>query len=126
MAAMSDMTYRRLGDSGLTVSTVGLGCNNFGIKLTAEQSSAVVDAAVDNGITLFDTADSYGDSEQRLGAALVGRRDDAIIATKFGNDVRKRGLDNGADWGARGSRRYVIRAVESSLRRLQTDWIDLL
>lgn len=116
---------RRLGDSGLAVSAVGLGTNNFGITLGIEQCRAVVDAAFDHGITLFDTADSYGESEQRLGELLQGRRDDVVIATKFGNDVRRRGQDNGADWGARGSRRYVRRAVEASLRRLRTDWIDL-
>jgi aryl-alcohol dehydrogenase-like predicted oxidoreductase len=119
------MRFRRLGNSGLVVSVVGLGTNNFGMKLDAEQSSAVVSAALDAGVTLFDTADSYGQSEERLGAALQGERDDVIIATKFGSDVRKRGLSNGEDWDARASRRYVKRAVESSLTRLRTDWIDL-
>jgi aryl-alcohol dehydrogenase-like predicted oxidoreductase len=116
---------RRLGRSGLAVPAVGLGTNNFGMKLDLEQSRAVVRDALDAGITLFDTADSYGASEERLGELLQGVRDDVLIATKFGSDVRRRGLDNGADWGARGSRRYVRRAVESSLRRLRTDWIDL-
>jgi aryl-alcohol dehydrogenase-like predicted oxidoreductase len=116
---------RRLGASGLAVSVVGLGTNNFGMKLDLAQCRAVVDAAIDQGITLFDTADSYGDSEERLGELLQGRRDDVVIATKFGSDVRRRGQDNGADWGARGSRRYIRRAVEGSLRRLRTDWIDL-
>ncbi len=119
------MEFRHLGDSGLVVSVVGLGTNNFGMKLDAGQSRAVVHAALDAGITLFDTADSYGASEERLGAALEGRRDDVIIATKFGSDVRRRGNDNGEDWGARGSRRYIRRAVDSSLRRLRTEWIDL-
>src|SRR5690348_16113289 len=119
------MDFRHVGESGLVVSVVGLGTNNFGMKLDDEQSRDVVHAALDAGITLFDTADSYGASEQRLGAALRGRRDDVVIATKFGSDVRRRGNDNGEDWGARGSRRYVRRAVESSLRRLGTDWIDL-
>ncbi len=119
------MEFRRLGDSGLVVSVVGLGTNNFGMKLDDKQSRDVVDAALDEGITLFDTSDSYGESERRLGAALVGRRDDVIVATKFGSDTRRRGNDNGEDWGARGSRRYIKKAVESSLRRLQTDWIDL-
>jgi aryl-alcohol dehydrogenase-like predicted oxidoreductase len=114
-----------LGSSGLVVSVVGLGTNNFGMKLDLEQCRAVVHAALDEGITLFDTADSYGDSEERLGQLLQGRRDDVVIATKFGSDVRRLGQDNGADWGARGSRRYVRRAVENSLRRLRTDWIDL-
>jgi aryl-alcohol dehydrogenase-like predicted oxidoreductase len=116
---------RRLGASGLAVSVVGLGTNNFGMKLDLAQCRAVVDAAIDQGITLFDTADSYGDSEERLGELLQDRRDDVVIATKFGSDVRRRGQDNGADWGARGSRRYIRRAVEGSLRRLRTDWIDL-
>ena len=119
------MRFRRLGSSGLAVSVVGLGTNNFGMKLDEQQSVAVVKAALDAGITLFDTADSYGLSEERLGAALEGCRDDVVIATKFGSDVRKRGLSNGEDWDARGSRRYVKRAVEASLRRLRTDWIDL-
>jgi aryl-alcohol dehydrogenase-like predicted oxidoreductase len=119
------MEFRRLGESGLTISVVGLGTNNLGMKLDAEQSRLVVHAALDAGITLFDTADSYGASEERLGEALAGRRDDVVLATKFGADVRRRGNDNGEDWGARGSRRYLVRAVESSLRRLRTDWIDL-
>ncbi|MDQ1752638.1 MAG: hypothetical protein QOE71_3694 [Pseudonocardiales bacterium] len=95
------------------------------MKLDLAQSRAVVHAALDNGINLFDTSDSYGDSEQRLGEILQGRRDDVLIATKFGSDVRRLGQDNGVDWGARGSRRYIRRAVENSLRRLRTDWIDL-
>ena len=119
------MQFRRLGNSGLVVSVVGLGTNNLGMRLDFDRSREVVHAALDEGITLFDTADSYGASEERLGELLAGRRDDVVIATKFGNDVRRRGLDNGVDWGARGSRRYVRRAVESSLRRLRTDWIDL-
>ncbi len=119
------MEFRRLGQSGLVVSVVGLGTNNLGMKLDEDQSREVVEAALDEGITLFDTSDSYGASEQRLGALLKGRRDDVVLATKFGSDVRNRGNDNGEDWGARGSRRYIQRAVESSLRRLQTDWIDL-
>ena len=118
-------TPRRLGNSGLAVSVVGLGTNNFGLKLDLEQSRAVVHAALDHGINLFDTSDSYGDSEQRLGEILQGRRNDVLIATKFGSDVRRLGQDNGVDWGARGSRRYIRRAVENSLRRLRTDWIDL-
>src|SRR5664279_5298022 len=119
------MEFRRLGQSGLVVSVVGLGTNNLGMKLDEPQSREVVHAALAAGITLFDTADSYGASEERLGALLAGRRDDVVLATKFGGDVRPRGLDNGEDWGARGSRRYVLRAVEASLRRLRTDWIDL-
>jgi aryl-alcohol dehydrogenase-like predicted oxidoreductase len=116
---------RRLGNSGLAVSVVGLGTNNFGMKMDLEQSRAVVHAALDHGINLFDTSDSYGDSEERLGEILRGVRDDVLIATKFGSDVRRLGQDNGTDWGARGSRRYIRRAVENSLRRLRTDWIDL-
>jgi aryl-alcohol dehydrogenase-like predicted oxidoreductase len=123
---MSEMSYRRLGNSGLVVSVVGLGCNNIGRKLDTDGTKAVLDAALDAGITLFDTADTYGTphgaSEQLLGAALKGRRDDIVLATKFGMDME--GL-NGTDYGARGSRRYIVRAVESSLRRLDTDYIDL-
>jgi aryl-alcohol dehydrogenase-like predicted oxidoreductase len=119
------MEFRRLGNSGLVVSVVGLGTNNLGMKLDDAQSREVVTAALDAGVTLFDTADSYGASEERLGAVLAGQRDDVVLATKFGSDVRRRGLSNGEDWGARGSRRYVKRAVEASLRRLRTDWIDL-
>jgi aryl-alcohol dehydrogenase-like predicted oxidoreductase len=107
------------------VSAVGLGTNNLGMKLDLPASREVVEAALESGITLFDTSDSYGASEERLGEILAGRRDDVVIATKFGSDVRKRGLTNGEDWGARGARRYIVRAVESSLRRLRTDWIDL-
>jgi aryl-alcohol dehydrogenase-like predicted oxidoreductase len=122
---MTEMSYRRLGASGLAVSVVGLGCNNFGGRTDAERSKAVIDAALAEGITLFDTADRYGGtgvSEEILGAALRGRRDDVVIATKFGADM---GGANGADYGARGSRRYIVRAAEASLRRLGTDWIDL-
>jgi aryl-alcohol dehydrogenase-like predicted oxidoreductase len=119
------MRFRRLGNSGLVVSVVGLGTNNLGMKLDMAGSREVVHAALDEGITLFDTSDSYGASEERLGELLQGRRDDVIIATKFGSDVRRRGLSNGEDWGARGSRRYIRRAVDTSLRRLGTDWIDL-
>ncbi|MFF5296796.1 aldo/keto reductase [Paractinoplanes globisporus] len=120
------MNFRRLGTSGLVVSVVGIGCNNFGRKLDAEGTREVVDAALDAGITLFDTADIYGTphgtSEELLGAALKGRRDEIILATKFGMNME--GL-NGNDFGARGSRRYIVRAVEASLRRLETDYIDL-
>ncbi|WP_208758467.1 aldo/keto reductase [Micromonospora violae] len=126
MDLVTDMTYRRLGDSGLVVSVVGIGCNNFGRKLDLDGTRAVVDAALDAGITLFDTADIYGEpqggSEELLGQALKGRRDDVVVATKFGMDMN--GL-NGPDFGARGSRRYIARAVEASLRRLGTDHIDL-
>ncbi len=122
---MGDMRFRQLGESGLTVSVVGLGCNNFGQRLDLEGTRVVVDAALDAGITLLDTADVYGGqggSESLLGQVLKGRRDEVVLATKFGLDM---GGSNGADWGVRGSRRYIRRAVEASLRRLQTDHIDL-
>jgi 1-deoxyxylulose-5-phosphate synthase len=127
---MADISYRTLGTSGLMVSSVGLGCNNFGRANTASQTAegtrAVIDAALDAGITLFDTADIYGAtpglSETLMGEALQGRRDRIVLATKFGMDMAG---SNGPDWGALGSRRYVRRAVEASLRRLRTDWIDL-
>jgi aryl-alcohol dehydrogenase-like predicted oxidoreductase len=125
---MGDMRERRLGASGLAVSVVGLGCNNFGRRMDRSAVAAVVDAAIDCGITLFDTADTYGDprgaSEELLRAALRanGRRDDVIVATKFGNDMSG---GNGPDWGARGGRRYIARAVDRSLRRLGADHIDL-
>ncbi len=121
---------RRLGSSGLAVSTAGLGCNNLSRKGTAtetqEGSSAVVRAALDAGITLFDVADIYGApvgrSEEFLGKALGRERDQVVVATKFGMDARGA---NGPDHGARGSRRYIRTAIEHSLRRLGTDWIDL-
>lgn len=124
------MRHTRLGRSGLTVSVVGLGCNNLGRPGTAtlEQAGtdAVVHAALDAGITFFDVADIYGAepglSEERLGRALGARRDEVVIGTKFGMDM---GGVAGDDGGARGSRRYIVRAVEDSLRRLGTDWIDL-
>ncbi|SDT37088.1 Predicted oxidoreductase [Friedmanniella luteola] len=121
----AEMTYRQLGHSGLTVSTVGIGCNNFGARMADEDVPAVVHAAIDAGITLFDTADVYGNrggSETLLGQALQGRREEVVLATKFGADM---GGANGPDWGVRGSRRYIRLAVENSLRRLGTDWIDL-
>jgi len=122
---MTSMSYRRLGNSGLTVSVVGLGTNNFGRTLDLDAAGKVLDAALDEGITLVDTSDSYGDSEAKIGKLLEGRREDVVIATKFGLDAASRGNFDGADWGARGSRRYLRRAVEGSLRRLRTDWIDL-
>lgn len=124
-AYVSEMTYQQLGNSGLTVSTVGIGCNNFGGRMADQDVPAVVDAAIDAGITLFDTADVYGNrggSETLLGKALQGKRDQVVVATKFGADM---GGANGPDWGVRGSRRYIRLAVENSLRRLNTDWIDL-
>jgi len=108
------------------VSATGLGCNTFGATAAPESVGGIVGAALDEGITFFDTADVYGsvpgESEELLGVALGAHRDEVVLATKFGMDAR--GL-NGADWGARGSRRYVRRAVEGSLRRLRTDHIDL-
>ncbi len=122
MSEPGGMEYRRLGDSGLVVSAVGLGGNNFGLHLDVDATRAVVDAALDAGVNLIDTSDSYGTSEEVLGEVLEGRRDDVVIATKFGTDLQGA---NGPDWGARGSRRYVRRAVERSLRMLRTDHIDL-
>jgi aryl-alcohol dehydrogenase-like predicted oxidoreductase len=120
------MEYRTLGASGLLVSVVGLGCNNFGGRLDAARTLAVVDAALDAGVTLFDTADMYGSgggSETLLGQALKGRRDQVVLATKFGH--QRADLGYGPAAGAKGGRAYVRRAVEESLRRLQTDHIDL-
>jgi aryl-alcohol dehydrogenase-like predicted oxidoreductase len=123
---MADMTYRPLGSSGLMVSTVGIGCNAFSRRADAEATRGIVDAAIEQGIALFDTADIYGiepgASETMLGTALGSRRDQVVVATKFGMDMQGK---NGPDWGVRGSRRYVRQAVEASLRRLGTDWIDL-
>lgn len=116
------MEYRRLGGSGLKVSAVGLGCNNFGMRCDAEQTQAVVNKALDLGITLFDTADVYGGggaSETLLGKALGDKRKDIVLATKFGVPMGKSLLERG------GSRRYVHRALEASLTRLGTDYIDL-
>ncbi|WP_026851255.1 aldo/keto reductase [Glaciibacter superstes] len=127
---MADIDFQRLGNSGLIVSSIGLGCNNFGRLGTATETqdgtNAVIDAAVDAGVTLLDTADIYGAerglSETLMGNALKGKRDRIVLATKFGMDMAG---SNGPDWNARGSRRYIRLAVEASLTRLQTDWIDL-
>ncbi|GAB3123796.1 aldo/keto reductase [Glaciibacter psychrotolerans] len=127
---MAQIEYRRLGISGLTVSSMGLGCNNFGRpgSKTEDQAgtTAVIDAAINVGITLFDTADiygyEYGRSESMMGEALSGRRDQIVLATKFGHADYDSPLSN---WGAKGSRRYIRQAVEGSLRRLKTEWIDL-
>ena len=123
---MANIEYRTLGDSGLIVSTIGLGCNNFGRAGTATETQEGTDALIDAGVTFFDTADIYGKerglSETLMGASLQGKRDRIVLATKFGHDMA--GV-NGPDWGVRGSRRYIRLAVESSLRRLRTDWIDL-
>ena len=115
------MKVRRLGNSGLKVSIVGLGCNNFGMRIDQAQTQVVVDAAIDAGITLFDTADVYGGtkSEAFLGKALGKRRHEIVLATKFGmpvgGDPKKRG----------GSRKWIMQSVEDSLTRLGTDYIDL-
>jgi aryl-alcohol dehydrogenase-like predicted oxidoreductase len=123
---MLAMRYRTLGDSGLLVSVVGLGCNNFGGRLDVRQTRAVVDAAIDVGITLLDTAEMYGKdggSELALGEVLEGRRDKVVLATKFGHQKVDMGYGPGA--GAHGGRGYIRLAVEKSLRRLRTDYIDL-
>ena len=120
------MRYRALGNSGLVVSVVGLGCNNFGMRLDVERSRAVVDAAIDAGVTLLDTAEAYGGagrSEEILGEVLAGRRDQVVLATKFGATGSDMGFGPAA--GAKGGRAYIRRAVEHSLRRLRTDYIDL-
>ena len=123
---MSDMDYRPLGGSGLMVSAVGIGCNAFGRRVDQDGLDDLLRAARETGVTLLDTADIYGghpgQSEAMLGEALHGQRDEFVVATKFGMDMQGA---NGEDFGARGSRRYVRRAVEASLRRLQTDHIDL-
>jgi aryl-alcohol dehydrogenase-like predicted oxidoreductase len=116
---------RRLGDSGLEVSLVGLGCNNFGGRLDAGGTAAVLEAALDAGITFLDTADIYGGagaSEELIGAVLAGRRDEYLVATKFGWEMS--GAE-GVPAAARGSREYIRWAVEGSLRRLRVDRIDL-
>ncbi|KAF2415285.1 aldo/keto reductase [Microbacterium sp. B35-04] len=126
----STVPLRRVGASGLLVSAVGLGCNNFGREgthtETLEGTRAVLDAAIDAGVTFLDTADMYGgepgQSETLMGEALRGRRDQVTLATKFGHPGRDMGYPPS---GAKGSRSYVRRAVEASLTRLQTDWIDL-
>ncbi|AIY19343.1 aldo/keto reductase [Pimelobacter simplex] len=127
---MTSPSHATLGRSGLVVSRVGLGCNNLGRPGAATESQEgtdrVIGAALDAGITLFDVADTYGATpglaEERLGKALGARRSEIVLATKFGMDMK--GI-NGPDFDARGSRRYIRTAVEASLRRLGTDWIDL-
>ena len=116
------MEMRHLGNSGLEVSVIGLGCNNFGRRLDEKQTATVVSAAVDAGITLFDTADLYGEngtSETYLGIALKGHRDQVVIATIFGCPMGQLPMQKG------GSRQHIFQAVEDSLRRLNTDYIDL-
>jgi len=116
------METRNLGRSGLRVSVIGLGCNNFGGRIDLEATRAVVHKAIDLGITLFDTADTYGErggSETHMGQVLGDRRKDIVLATKFGNPMDDAGIKRG------GARRYITTAVEDSLLRLRTDWIDL-
>ena len=117
------MEARRLGTTVLEVSAIGLGCNNFGLRTDLEQTRAVVDRALALGVTLFDTADRYGNpsgaSEKYLGQVLGGRRKNIVLASKFGNAMDDSGTMQGA------SRRYIRIAVEASLRRLNTDWIDI-
>jgi aryl-alcohol dehydrogenase-like predicted oxidoreductase len=127
---MTSVPLRRVGASGLLVSAVGLGCNNFGRPgtrtETLEGTVEVLDAAIDAGVTFLDTADMYGGepglSETLMGEALKGRREEVILATKFGHFGRDMGYPPS---GAKASRSYVRRAVEASLTRLQTEWIDL-
>jgi aryl-alcohol dehydrogenase-like predicted oxidoreductase len=115
------MRTRTLGDDGPEVSVVGLGTNNFGTRIEYQSSRAVVDVAIDAGITLFDTADIYGQgtSEEHIGRALVGRRERVLIATKFGKPMHEHPEER------RGTRDYIRWAVEGSLRRLRTDVIDV-
>ena len=116
------MEHRNLGNSGLKVSLVGLGCNNFGGRTDLEGSRKVIHKALDLGINLFDTADVYanrGGSETVLGQVLGDRRKDIVLATKYGQPMDEAGRLRG------GSRRYILSAVEASLKRLKTDWIDL-
>ncbi len=118
---MADLAKRSLGVLGPEVSVIGLGCNNFGRRVDLDGTRAVVDAAIEQGITFLDTADIYGSphgrSEEFLGDALQGRRDRVLLATKFGMN-----MDDGR--GPRGSRGYILQAFEASLRRLRTDVID--
>ena len=119
---MSALEQRNLGRSGLIVSAVGLGCNNFGGRTDLAATRAVVHAALDGGITFFDTSDTYGvrgASEEYVGRALAGRRHEIVLATKFARPMDADGRLQGA------SRRYIMSAVEASLRRLNTDYIDL-
>jgi aryl-alcohol dehydrogenase-like predicted oxidoreductase len=115
------MRTRSLGDGGPEVSIVGLGTNNFGRRCDYEQTLAVIDAALDAGVTLFDTADIYGQgtSEEYIGRALEGRRDRVVIATKFGSEMEERPEER------RGNPDYIRWAVEGSLSRLRTDVIDV-
>jgi aryl-alcohol dehydrogenase-like predicted oxidoreductase len=123
----TQLPTRRLGDSELEVSTVGLGCNSFGGRIGLEQTRAVLEACLEAGVTLFDTADIYGGgggSEALMGEVLEGRRERFVLATKFGMQMRGAEAES-APAAPRGSREYLRWAVEGSLRRLRTDRIDL-
>lgn len=116
------MKLRKLGNAGPQVSVVGLGCNNFGMRIDLDATRKVVHKALDVGITLFDTADIYGSrggSEEMIGQILSGDRKRIVLATKFGGAMDEAGNMKGA------SRRYIMSAAEASLKRLRTDWIDL-
>jgi aryl-alcohol dehydrogenase-like predicted oxidoreductase len=116
------LEFRNLGNSGLQVSVVGLGCNNFGMRLDLDGTKNVIAAAIDEGINLLDTADVYGGrgkSEEMMGVALKGRRHEVVLATKFASPMGEGPMKAG------GSRKWIMEAVEDSLRRLQTDYIDL-
>ncbi len=115
------MEYRKLGDSGLLASAVGLGTNNIGGRLDEAASRAVVNEALGQGVTFIDTADVYsrGESEATLGKLLAGRRQDVVVATKFGIPMSDSPYERGA------SRQWIVREIEASLRRLRTDYIDL-
>lgn len=116
------MRYRQLGTSGLTVSVVGVGCNSFGVSCDQATAKAVVGAALDHGVNLFDAATQYGagDCERFLGSAIGDRRDELVISTKVGGFIKD------SPGNAPGSRRYILRSVEACLGRLRTDYIDLL
>ena len=117
----SSMEHRRVGWSGLKVSAIGVRCNPFGIEVDASTAGRIVDTALDLGVTYFDTADSYsqGVSEEIVGQALAGKRDKAVIGTKFGNRMGPEANDKGT------SRKHIMKACEASLARLRTDYIDL-
>lgn len=122
------MDFRHIGKSGLRVSTLGIGCNNFGGRSDEEASRKVIHAALDAGVNFFDTADVYpvgksGESEAIMGRALAGKRQDVVIATKFGLPMQRTGV--GGFTGSNGSRSYMIRALDDCLKRLNTDYIDL-
>ena len=115
------MEYRHLGNSGLEVSVAGLGCNNFGRRCDVDMTAKVVNRALDLGVNFLDTSDSYGpeQSEEYIGKALKGRRSEAVLATKFASSMGEGPMHAG------GSRRHIMEAVHASLRRLETDYIDL-